>query len=131
MGTISYANDISWSKAPYHYVTKKDQYDKPSEYFSSDVATEIIKVKSLQNDLYWAKMNAKYHGVRFTYSDQIALILKWLGTCILYALFIIMGIFTFGIFFPRDFRHGVLSVGHNEKVAIPTNTQMVEKTHKD
>jgi len=131
IGTISYANDISWSKAPYHFVTKKDQYDKPSEYFSSDIATEIIKVKSLQNDLYWAKMNAKYHDVRFTYSDRIALILKWLGKCILYVLFIIMGIFTCGFFFPRNFRHGVLSVGHNETVTTPVNTQMVEKPHKD
>jgi len=128
---VSYANDISWAKAPYHNVTKKDQYDNPSEYFSSDIATQIIKSKSLQNDLYWAKMNARYHGVGFTNYNRINLILKWLGKCALYALLIIMGILTCGIFFPTNFRHGLLSVGSNKTVDNPEDTHMIVKLHTD
>jgi len=131
VGDVQYVNNISWSKAPYHCVTKKDQYDKPYEYFCSNIAPEIMKVKSLQNNLYWAKMDAKNRGHGFTKSDQIALILKWMGECILYATLIIMGILTCGIFFPRNFRYGVLSVGHKETVDTPANMHMVEKQHKD
>jgi len=121
---VSYTNDISWAKAPYHNVTKKYQYDKPSEFFSPDIATQIIKSKSLQNDMYWAKMdNPNY--------SRIKLILKWVGTCILYTLLIIMGFLTCGIFFPKKFRQGVLLVGSNKTVDNPQDSNVIENPHKD
>jgi len=128
---IAYSTDISWSKAPYSSVTKKAHYDKPHQYLPDETAAEIIKAKSLQNDLYWARKDALYHGVRFTNYNRITLILKWLGSCALYASLIIMGIFTCGIFFPRNFRYGLLTVGFKKKADTPKSSHMVEKEHTD
>eukprot|EP00555_Chaetoceros_dichaeta_P001568 CAMPEP_0198277408 /NCGR_PEP_ID=MMETSP1447-20131203/65834_1 /TAXON_ID=420782 /ORGANISM="Chaetoceros dichaeta, Strain CCMP1751" /LENGTH=274 /DNA_ID=CAMNT_0043972427 /DNA_START=167 /DNA_END=991 /DNA_ORIENTATION=+ len=128
---IAYSTDISWSKAPYSSVTKKAHYDKPHEYLPDETAAEIIKAKSLQNDLYWARKDALHHGVRFTNYNRITLILKWLGSCALYASLIIMGIFTCGIFFPRNFRYGLLTVGFKKKADTPKSSHMVEKEHTD
>jgi len=131
MENISYTNDISWTIAPYNLVTEKDQYDRPTEYFSCDIAKEITKAKSLQNDLYWTKINVRCKGLEFTNFDQIIVILKWLGSCILYASLIVMGILTCGIFFPSNFRSGVLSTGHKGTVDTHEYIHMAEKQHKD
>jgi len=132
MENISYANDISWAKAPYYFVSNKDQYDKPLDYFSPEIATEISNAKSLLNDLHWAKMDARHRNVEFTISDTFKCILNWLGRGMLYAQLIIMGTLTCGFFFPRNFRQRILSVGHTyriETVSTPENTPMTEKSH--
>lgn len=125
---ISFTNDISWSKAPYDLVAKKDQYDKPFEYFDSDLASEIVKAKSLSSNIYWAKTDARARGAKFTNLNLITIILKWLGSCVLYASLIIMGILTCGFFFPCNFRSGVLSVGNEEVIDNPETTQ--ERVHQ-
>jgi len=123
---ISYTNDISWSKAPYHIVATKDQYDNPKDYFGSDLVRQIVQAKSLQADIYWANTDARSRNVNFTNINLIILILKWLGSCALYALLIIVGILTCGFFFPCKFRSRVLSVGQEhqeESIYNPDHSQ--------
>jgi len=96
---ISYKNDISWT-TQYHYVDKKDHYDKPTAYFSPGMAREITRAKSLQSDIYWAGISAKSKDAKLTYCHRFFLLLKWIGACIFYAVLIIMGICTCGFFFP-------------------------------
>jgi len=110
MKNVSYTNEVSWTKAPFDSVTKKVHYDKPHEHFDSELASKIEKAKSLQADLYWASANARYEGIEFTNCDKINIILKWLGTCTLYVLLLLVGIATGGIFWPRNFRAALLSL---------------------
>lgn len=56
---ISYESDVSWTKAPYDQVTKRDHYMNPDAFFDTDLARKIWKTKSLQADLYWAKQDKK------------------------------------------------------------------------
>jgi len=129
---ISYANDISWSKAPYNIVATKDQYDNPAQYFGPDLVSKIVQAKSLQADIYWADTDARSQGVEFTNINLIILIFKWLGSCAFYALLIILGIFTCGIFFPTNFRSGVLLVGQEEhqEESVDNPDQSQERAHQ-
>lgn len=114
---ISYQNDISWTKTPFNLVTERAQYENPQKYFSSDVTEIILAAKSLSADLYWAEMDARNNGTEETDGDgqlksraKLVYIFKWFGSCALYVFLIIIGFVTGGIFWPRNFRSGVLSV---------------------
>lgn len=114
---ISYQNDISWTKPPYNRVTERAEYDRPKDYFEPYLAEKIIKAKSLSADLYWAEMDARNNKTEATNSSgqlkssyKLVYIFKWFCSCILYVFLIIIGFATGGIFWPKNFRSGFLSV---------------------
>jgi len=118
---MSYGDDIPWTKAPFHHIKTKDHYDKPRYYFDADLANTILKVKSLQADLYWNDIDAKSDDMdaggkytSFISFDKFTLILKWLGAGIFYMILIILGIPTAGLLWPKNFRSGVLLLGRRK-----------------
>jgi len=106
---IKYANDIDWSKEPYNQVLKKEQYDKPFEWFDQDLASKIMAAHSLQTDLYWIKRKEK--ECKCLKWVRIKVTFKWMMSCLLYLVLIILGIITAGFFWPKNFRKGILFVG--------------------
>lgn len=128
---IKYANDIDWSKEPYNQVLKKEQYDKPFEWFDQDLASKIMAAHSLQTDLYWIKRKEKeckcFKWVR------IKVTFKWMMSCLLYLVLIILGIITAGFFWPKNFRKGILFVGIKTaytKLEATAKKEVLEATAK-
>lgn len=116
---ISYDNDVTWIQPPYNSVTTKEQYDNPKEFFEPDIASKIIMAKSLKADLHWAEMDARNKGkdttgIQLASLDKIISIFKWLGSLMLYVILIILGTFTGGLCWPKNFRVGVLSVDYDK-----------------
>ena len=56
---IEFVDSIVWSKGVYCQVTTRDQYERPSRYFDADVASKIMRARSLQADLRWAQMESE------------------------------------------------------------------------
>jgi len=109
---ISYSTSIIWSNPPYNDVVNKSQYDKPEDYFDSNVARKIRGAKSLQSDLYWSKIEARSNpGGGLEISKIILIIVWWLCKCVLYIALVSLGMITGGFFFPKNFRSALMSIG--------------------
>jgi len=131
MENISFKDDIPWNKAPYDNVTEKAHYDKPEDYFDSNISRKISEAKSLQADLYWNKIHSKHkRGHGLTLFEKVKLALKWLFRCIMYALTLVMGMLTVGIFFPKDFRFGFFSLGVSDEETEAFHKNSQESVHQ-
>jgi len=108
---ISYGGHISWTRAPYHVLTKADHYHNPHRYFGPDQVKIINDAHSLQADMYWAAIDDDLGLYR-----KSIILLKWLCSLLIYVVLIILGFPTFGILWPKKFRAGVLTLGiHNNR----------------
>jgi len=108
--TIRYINHADWSKKPYNRILKRENYIKPFEWFTPDLASEITSAHSLQGDLYWIKREEDDSDQIFHW-DRVKVITKWMMSSFLYLILILLGILTAGFFWPKNFRKGVLSLG--------------------
>jgi len=111
VGDIAYENDVTWTRTPYNLVVTKDHYYNPQEYFYPDVAEKIRMAHSLQGNLYWAKMDAQNAEHELSAVEKLIIILKWLGSCLFYALLVALGFPTCGWLWPKNFRKAILSFG--------------------
>jgi len=97
---------VSWTKAPYHILQKQDHYINPHKYFGPDQVKLILDAHSLRADLYWAGID---HNL--TFCEKLNIMLKWFGFLTSYGGLIMLGIPTFGVFWPKKFRHSMLTLG--------------------
>jgi len=144
--SISYGDNVSWTKQPYHVLKTKDHYDHPRKYFCDDLSVKIIEAHSLQADMYWHQVELLKKREKIGLKDQeetqkkkektgsrslvetqegedktYFILLKWLGRCLCYAILVFVGIPLCGIIWPKKFRAGLLSMGNSQKM-IESNT---------
>jgi len=113
---VTFSDEIAWSKSPYNLVKNKNQYDDPHAYFRFKEAKKIEATKSLQADYYWIRMERemkrKERNDNFHYGRQLTMTtLKWLSSLLIYAILVLLGFVTAGLFWPKNFRIAILSVG--------------------
>jgi len=132
MKDISYGSDVSWNRAPYNVLTKKDQYDNPSKYFSSDQVKIIYDAHSLHADMYWSEFGAdRAEPIKDrVFFRKVIILLKWVRACMLYALLIVLGIPAFGILWPKKFRAGLLTLGFRNQ-EMESNADDVSRKKND
>jgi len=111
---ISIVKDVDWTKKPYNLVKSKAQYDRPQDYFPAEIARDINLSHSLHATLFWAKNDARVAGTELTGIAKLHIILSFFASCIVYALLILLGLVTFGTFWPKRFRNAMLQIGMDE-----------------
>eukprot|EP00551_Chaetoceros_affinis_P008882 CAMPEP_0203669364 /NCGR_PEP_ID=MMETSP0090-20130426/5774_1 /ASSEMBLY_ACC=CAM_ASM_001088 /TAXON_ID=426623 /ORGANISM="Chaetoceros affinis, Strain CCMP159" /LENGTH=456 /DNA_ID=CAMNT_0050534045 /DNA_START=1 /DNA_END=1371 /DNA_ORIENTATION=+ len=102
---------FSWTKdAPYNEVSTKDEYDHPFEYFPPEKATIIYQARSFKSDVYWIRADTE-DPFEFRFGVLLKMF-EWILHMSLYFCFIILGLITFGFFWPRGLRRSILSYGY-------------------
>lgn len=98
---------FSWTRDwPYHLVNSQEEYNDPDRYFPRDVAHTIQKAKSPLSDLHWIKVS---NAGLVRHSQIFRVLCSWLLHSLLYLFLLIVGLFSFGIFWPINFRLWLLS----------------------
>jgi hypothetical protein len=113
-------DNISWNKdEPYILVKSRNQYEDPWYFFDHDVAERISDAHSLESSLYWIKKDSESGknkmGVCKLYTHLGIASLSWFMNNFIYLMLIIIGIPTFGLLWPIQFRLLLLSVGMDYK----------------
>ncbi|GFH48555.1 hypothetical protein CTEN210_05031 [Chaetoceros tenuissimus] len=131
MPNIKIQDDIVWSKGFYTRVASSEHYFCPELYFINDEITQVENARSLQADIHWAgrqaaeefrkdKKGASETAIQLAALKNIGVhIFLFLLRFILYAILIALGIFTFGFFWPRNLRKGILTLGIEQTKTRP------------
>ena len=68
--SISYGDNVSWTKPPYHVLKRKDHYNNPRKYFCEDLSVKVIDAHSLQADMYWHQVELLKRKEKIYPKDQ-------------------------------------------------------------
>ena len=110
---LTFSIGVKWTEEPYSVVKKKEEYDDPYYHFPPNLAEEIMKGHSLQADLYWTHRDCEQRKFSATerMSAKFGVILRFLFMALIYLILIVLGLCTFGLMWPSNFRRWFLSLG--------------------
>jgi len=107
---IPYSRTNDWEIAPLDLVRKRDHYENPHEYFDLRAQYVIRAAHSLNATLHWEKVEAKVDCRQITFGRKCVLYIRWFYNIICHTILIILGIPTFGFFWPEKFRSAIITL---------------------
>jgi len=97
---------VNWQQDPIlKNVCTRDQYENPKEYFEEQTKKKILESQSLDQSLYWIRDDKK--GKMNTcccFRETFWITVFWIFHNSIYFILVIIGIATFGLLLPEDFR---------------------------
>jgi ankyrin repeat protein len=98
---------VTWQQDPIlKNVCTRDQYENPKDYFEEHIAKTILESHSLDQSLHWIRVETKSKTKTLPCwsTETTWKILFWLVHNAIYFILVIIGISTFGLLSPEDFR---------------------------